>query len=270
MLSNINEAATSIQTKLGYTPEVGIILGTGLNSVAEMMTDPITIPYEEIPHMPISTAPSHHGRFVIGNLSGKKTVIMQGRLHYYEGYSMQQITFPIRVMRALGIKTLIVTNAAGSLNENLQPGDIVLINDHINFMGTNPLIGKNYDELGERFPSMNEPYSQRLINLSREIAHENGFTVKTGVYTGLSGPSLETIAECKMFVTLGSDLVGMSTVPEVIVAVHGGMEVLGISIVTNLSNIFHNKPHSQEEIRENADKARTNLEKIILNIIEKI
>ena len=167
------------------------------------------------------------------------------------------------------VMTLIVTNAAGSLNENLRPGDIVLIKDHINFMGTNPLIGKNYEELGERFPSMNEPYSHRLIKLAEEIAQEYDFVVKTGVYTGLSGPSLETLAECKMFAALGSDLVGMSTVPEVIVAVHGGMEVLGISIVTNLSNIFHSEAHSQEEIRENADKARVNLEKLILNIIEK-
>ncbi len=270
MLTKIKEAAQSILARIDFEPEIGIILGTGLNSVAEMMTDPINIPYEDIPHMSVSTAPSHQGRFVIGSLNGKNVLIMQGRLHYYEGYSMQQITFPIRVMRALGINTLIVTNAAGSLNENLQPGDIVLINDHINFMGTNPLIGINYEELGERFPSMNEPYSHRLMNLATNIAQEHNFIVKTGVYTGLTGPSLETLAECKMFVSLGSDLVGMSTVPEVIVAVHGGMEVLGISVVTNLSNIFHSKPHSQEEIRVNAEKARLNLEKIILNIIEKI
>ena len=269
MIEKINNAASFIRTKVDWEPEVGLILGTGLNSIAEMIQTPISISYEEIPGMAVSTAPSHQGKFIFGTLENKKVMIMQGRLHYYEGYSLQEITFPIRVMKALGLKTLIVTNAAGSLNEDLVPGDITLITDHINFMGTNPLIGKNYDELGERFPSMNEPYSKRLIELCEEIAAENNFVVKKGIYTGLSGPSLETQAECKMLVALGSDLVGMSTVPEVIVAIHGGMEVLGISIVTNLSNIFHSKPHSQQEIWENAEKARINLEKLILNLLKK-
>jgi purine-nucleoside phosphorylase len=270
VLEKINKAADLIRAKIDWKPEIGIILGTGLNSLAQMVQSEISIPYEDIPGMVVSTAPSHQGKFIFGNLSGKNVMMMQGRLHYYEGYSMQDITFPIRIMKALGVKTLIVTNAAGSLNEKLQPGDITLISDHLNFMGTNPLIGIHYDELGERFPSMNEPYSKRLRKLCEDIAALNKFEIKQGVYTGLTGPSLETRAECLMFVKLGSDLVGMSTVPEVIVAIQSGMEVLGISIVTNLSNIFHSKAHSQEEIWGNAEKARINLEKLILDLLKKI
>ena len=270
MLEKINKAADFIRTKIAWEPEIGLILGTGLNSLAEMVQSERSISYEDIPGLAVSTAPSHQGRFVFGKLANKPVMLMQGRLHYYEGYSMPEITFPIRLMQALGVKTLIVTNAAGSLNEELQPGDIVLITDHINFTGDNPLIGKNYDELGERFPSLNEPYSQRLIGFCEEIAAENDFEVKKGIYTGLSGPSLETRAECQMLVYLGSDLVGMSTVPEVIVAIHSGMEVLGLSVVTNLSNIFHNEAHSQLEIRQNAEKARINLEILILELLKKI
>ncbi|MDO9577537.1 MAG: purine-nucleoside phosphorylase [Candidatus Cloacimonadales bacterium] len=270
MLEKINKAADFIRTKVDSVPEIGLILGTGLNSLAEMVRNAKSISYKDIPGMAVSTAPSHQGKFIFGKLANKSVVIMQGRLHYYEGYSMQEVTFPIRIMQALGVKTLLVTNAAGSLNEELQPGDIVLITDHINFTGNNPLIGKNYAELGERFPSMNEPYSKRLIGFCQEIAAENDFEVKKGIYTGLSGPSLETRAECNMLVFLGSDLVGMSTVPEVIVAIQSEMEVLGISVVTNLSNIFHNEAHSQEQIWENAEKARINLEKLILCLLKKI
>lgn len=269
MLKAIQNAANFLKSKIENSPEIAIILGTGLNSLAELIPNPVIVDYADVPEMPQSTAPSHKGQFVFGNLAGKEIVIMQGRLHYYEGYSMQQITFPIRVLKLLGVNTLIVTNAAGSLNENLQPGDLVLIDDHINFTGDNPLIGKNLDEFGERFPSMNAPYSQRLRDLCDEIAQAKGFELKHGIYTALTGPSLETRAECNMFLKLGSDLVGMSTVPEVIVAIHSRLEVLGISIVTNLSNIFHSRPHSQEEIRNNAEKARENLEYLLIKIIEK-
>ncbi|MCF7814776.1 MAG: purine-nucleoside phosphorylase [Candidatus Cloacimonetes bacterium] len=270
MLKTLQTAADHLKGKIKQQPDIGIILGTGLNSVADLIEDPTIVDYQDVPQMPSSTAPSHKGRFVFGELSGKQVVIMQGRLHYYEGYSMQQITFPIRLLKLLGIETLIITNAAGSLNEDLQPGDLVVIDDHINFTGDNPLIGKNLADFGERFPSFNQPYSKRLRDLCDEIAREKGFQLKHGVYTGLAGPSLETRAECKMLQKLGSDLVGMSTVPEVIVAVHSGMEVLGISTVTNLSNIFHSKPHSQEEIWKYAEQARVKLEYLINNIIEKI
>jgi len=183
---------------------------------------------------------------------------------------MFQVTYPIRVMAKLGIKYLFVTNASGSLNKDFGPGSLVLLNDHINFMGTNPLIGKNFDEFGERFPSMHEPFDRDLMKKAHLIAENNQIKLNDGVYLAVSGPSLETKAECLMMQKLGADVVGMSTVPEVIVAIHSGIKVLGISVVTNYGNIFHNKPHSQEEIRENADKARLNLEKIIKQIIKEI
>ncbi|MBT3168535.1 MAG: purine-nucleoside phosphorylase [Candidatus Cloacimonetes bacterium] len=270
MIEKINITADFILNKIPFQPEIALILGTGLNSVAEMMQISVVLDYADVPNMPISTAPSHQGRFVFGKLGDKKVVIMQGRLHYYEGYSMQDITFPIRVLKAIGVKKLIITNAAGSLREHLQPGDLVLIKDHLNLTGDNPLIGKNNEKLGERFPSMHEPYSKKMIEFSQKIAEKHNFKLETGVYAGLTGPSLETLAECKMLQILGADLVGMSTVPEAIVAIHSQMEVLGISVVTNLSNIFHSNPHTQEEIRANAIKARHNMEILITNLMKKI
>lgn len=270
MIEKIKAATNYIQSKLDFQPEIGLILGTGLNNLAEMIKDPIIIPYQEIPELPVSTAPSHAGRIVAGELAGKKVLFFQGRLHYYEGYSMGQITMPIRIMNRLGIKYLFVTNAAGSLNKNLQPGNVVLLTDHINFMGTNPLIGTNLEEFGERFPSMNEPYSKNLITKSEKISEQYDLDLKHGVYCAVTGPSLETRAECLMFQAAGADLVGMSTVPEVIIAIHSGITVLGISIVTNMSNIFHNQIHSQEEIRENAAKARKKLETLFLEILKEI
>ncbi len=270
MHKKIAKATNAIKEKIDFNPEVGIILGTGLNDIARIIEDPVIIDYKEIPGMLVSTAPSHKGRFIAGSIENKKVIIMQGRLHYYEGYSMKEITFPVRVMKALGIKYLIITNAAGSLNEELRPGKMVIICDHLNLMGDSPLIGENPDELGERFPSMNEPYSNELIELAQEIASENNFELKKGIYAGLPGPNLETRSECKMLVYLGADLVGMSTVPEVIVAVHSGLKVLAISVVTNLSNIFHNKPHSQNEIRKNAAMSKDQLEILIINLVKKI
>lgn len=266
----INESVEYIRSKTSSHPKVAMILGTGLNTIAEMMEDPTIIPYKDIPNMKVSTAPSHAGKLVSGKLSGKNVIIMQGRLHFYEGYSMQEITFSIRMLKMLGIERLIITNAAGSLRENYKPGNIILLEDHINMMGTNPLIGKNLEKFGERFPSLHEPYSLALIKKCEKIAANNDFEVKRGVYCAVTGPSLETRSECKMFQSVGADLVGMSTVPEVIVAVHSGMEVLGISVVTNYSNIFHSKAHSQEEIRKNADIARNNIEKLIKSLLEKI
>jgi len=192
----------------------------------------------------------------------------QGRFHYYEGYSMQQVVFPIRVMAGLGIKFCVVTNASGSLREDFMPGNLVVLTDHINFMGTNPLIGKNDEELGERFPSMNLPYSPRVHEMVKAIAAKQAIPLKWGVYVAVTGPSLETKAECAMFAKLGADLVGMSTVPEVITARHCGMEVLGISVVTNYSNLFHSKAHSQEEIRDNAAKASQYLMNLITELMQ--
>ena len=270
MLNKIKIASNFLRKRIGFKPEIGIILGTGLNSIGEMLKDPVIISYKEIPEWKASTAPSHQGRLLAGKLGEKNIVILQGRLHFYEGYSMQEITFPIRVLKALGVEKLIVTNAAGSLNEKMVPGDLVMINDHINCMGNNPLIGENYAELGSRFPSLHEPYHLGFIGLAHEIAKENNFTLQDGTYLALSGPSMETRAECKMLAKMGADLVGMSTVPEVIVALHTNMKVIGISVVTNLSNIFHSEPHTQEEIRANALKAKKNLEILIFELFKKI
>ena len=270
MIKKINEATDYIKSKVTRKPILGLILGTGLNSLTDVLNDTIEIPYKEIPHFKISTAPSHTGKLVFGKLYDKYVVFMQGRLHYYEGYTMQDITFPIRVLKSLGIEYLIVTNAAGSLNANMIPGDVILLNNHINFMGDSPLRGKNYTELGERFPSMHEPYDKELIKKAKDIALKNDFEVKEGVYIAVAGPNLETKSESLMLAGFGADLVGMSTVPEVIVAIHSHLRVLGISVVTNLSNIFHSKPHSQEEIRENALKAKLKLQTIILEMIKNI
>ena len=269
MLEKIKTAAHYLSKQIGFKPEIGLVLGTGLNSIAEMLEDPIKISYQDIPGWKASTAPSHQGLLLAGKLSNKNIIILQGRLHFYEGYSMQEITFPIRVLKELGIDKLIVTNAAGSLNEKMVPGNIVMLNDHINWMGNNPLIGENNDELGSRFPSMHQPYDTKYIATAHKIAKLNNFTLQDGVYLALSGPSLETKAECKMLAKMGADLVGMSTVPEVIVAVHSNIKVIGISIVTNLSNIFHSKPHTQEEIRANAAKAKSDLEILIIELLKK-
>ena len=267
---DIETAAAFLKEKIGITPEIGMILGTGLNSIGDIIEDPVIISYDDIPVWKKSTAPAHQGRLIAGKLGGRSAVILQGRLHYYEGYSMQEITFPIRVLKAIGVDKLIVTNAAGSLNEKMIPGNLVIINDHINYMGNNPLIGENMDQLGSRFPSLHEPYCKRYIRFAHEISKKNDFSLQDGVYLALSGPSLETKAECRMLAKWGADLVGMSTVPEVIVAIHAGMRVIGISVVTNLSNSFHSEAHTQEEIRANALKAKKNLEKLVLELIKKI
>ena len=269
-MTNLKETIDFLHKRIPFRPVAGIVLGTGLNKLGELIQDPIIIPYEEIPGFVRSTAPSHQGRLIAGTLGGKSILIFQGRYHFYEGYAMSQVVYPIRVLKLLGAEILVLTNAAGSLNENFTPGKLVLLKDHINFMGTNPLIGKNLDELGERFPSMHQPYSERLRTICHAIAYEHQFALAEGVYTAVSGPSLETRAECLMFSKLGSDLVGMSTVPETIAAVHAGMEVLAISVVTNLSNIFHSAPHSQEQIREHAARAEENLKTLIIHMLQKI
>lgn len=270
MLKKIKETSNFIKSKIDSRPKIAIILGTGLGSLADMVEDQTVFPFKNIPHFKTSTAPSHVGRLIFGKLEGVEIMLLQGRLHFYEGYEMSEITFPIRIMKEIGIKYLFLTNAAGSLNKDFVPGDIVLLKDHINFMGTNPLIGKHNEELGDRFPSMHEPYDADLRIMASKILESNNVPFKAGVYAAVSGPTLETRAESLMLAKLGADLVGMSTVPETIVAVQSGMSVMAVSVVTNLSNIFHKESHSQKDIEKNALRAKENLQNLIINVIKKI
>lgn len=270
MLKKLEQTTTFLEKYITGKPDIALILGTGLNSITDFLNDKIQIPYQDIPNMPISTAPSHEGKMIFGNLNEKKILILQGRIHYYEGYSMQEVTYPIRILQNLGIQNLIITNAAGSLRKEFEPGDIISIADHINFMGTNPLIGKNFENLGERFPSLNEPYDSNFRKFIEKIAAQNEIKLQSGVYAAVSGPSLETRAECLMLQKLGADMVGMSTVPEVIVARHSQIKILGLSVITNYTNIFHSEAHHQEEIRRNAALARNNIEKLIYEFSNKI
>ncbi|MCK9556786.1 MAG: purine-nucleoside phosphorylase [Candidatus Cloacimonadaceae bacterium] len=260
---NYRDTAEWLTHKLTERPLLAVILGTGLSDMAETFEIIQTIPYDEIPGFVMSTAPSHKGNLILARSEGKTILLLQGRFHYYEGYSMPQVVFPTRVVAAMGLKTLVVTNAAGSLRKSLSPGSIVQITDHINCMGTNPLIGKNDDKLGERFPSMNDLYDPDYRRLCDEIAASHDIETHKGVYVAVCGPSLETKAECAAFAGMGADLVGMSTVPEVLAARHAGMRVIAYSIVTNYSNLFHSEAHSQEEIRQNAAVASQNLKQII-------
>ena len=232
-LERVDRAASAVRARWPHTPDAAIILGTGLGALAQAIEKPTVIEYPTIPDFPVSTVESHAGRLLCGTLAGKRVVAMQGRFHRYEGYTLQQVTFPVRVLRALGAETLVVSNACGVVRPDWNPSDLMLISDHINLLGDNPLIGPNDDRLGPRFPDMSEPYSESLRAVARAIAVQQKITLREGVYVAVPGPNLETRAECKMVRELGGDVVGMSTVPEVIVAVHGGMRVLGISIITD-------------------------------------
>jgi purine-nucleoside phosphorylase len=265
--SNILEASSVLKNKLRAVTQIGLILGSGLGVLANEIKNPITIPYHDLPHFPSSTVPGHKGQLVAGELEGKQVIAMQGRFHYYEGYSMEQVTFPVRVMKALDVEELIVTNAAGGINTSFQAGDLMLITDHINNMGINPLLGENNDHLGVRFPDMSEAYSRRLIKLAEESANVINLSLRKGVYIGNTGPSYETPAEVKMLRTLGGDAVGMSTVPEVIVANHAGMEVLGISCISNMAAGVTDQPLSHEEVIETTEKVRTDFLRFVKQII---
>ena len=232
-IERIHHAADYISDTLqGRQPEIGIVLGSGLGKLAEQIKDPLVIPYKDIPGFPVSTAIGHKGNFIVGTLGGKCVIAMQGRIHYYEGYGMELVVLPIRTMMSIGIKKLFVSNASGGVNFDLHIGDLMIIKDHINLL-PNPLIGPNMDHLGPRFPDMTRPYDPSLIALAKEIAAEKGIVLKEGVYVGGTGPSYETPAEYKYFRLIGGDAVGMSTIPEVIVARHGNVPVFGISVITN-------------------------------------
>jgi purine-nucleoside phosphorylase len=267
LLTRIAEARTFIAGKISVEPELGLILGSGLGVLAELIEDAVVIPYAEIPHFPVSTVFGHAGELVVGRVKGKKVVLMKGRFHMYEGYSAEEVSFPVRVMKALGIQTLIVTNAAGGVNTNFEVGDLMLINDHINMTGRNPLIGHNEESLGARFPDMSEAYSRKLRKLAHEVAKEQGITLRDGVYIGLQGPTFETPAEIRMTRILGADTVGMSTVSEVIVARHSGVEVLGFSCVTNMAAGILDQPLSHEEVMETGERVKQKFLNLLLGII---
>ena len=233
LYDQIEEAAAVVRARWPHTPVAGVILGTGLGKLTDDIADPTVIPYEAIPHFPRSTAPSHKGQLVCGTLGGKPVVVMEGRFHFYEGYTLRQVTFPVRVMKALGAGALVVSNACGGMNPQWNKGDIMLIEDHINLLGANPLIGPNDDRLGDRFPDMCNCYDRGLLALGRKIALEEQIVCHQGVFVAVGGPNLETRAEYRFLRALGADVVGMSTVPEVIVAVHAKMRVLGISVITD-------------------------------------
>ncbi len=269
----IDESLKYIRKHTKMMPEIGIILGTGLGGLVKEIRKEIVLDYDEIPHFPISTVESHHGKLIFGTLAGKKVVAMQGRFHYYEGYSLQQVTFPVRVMSrrfGLGVKTLLISNAAGGMNPQFRRGDLMLITDHINLQGTNPLIGPNDDDFGPRFPDMSEPYSKNLLKLAEKVAAEAKIKVQRGVFVAVQGPNLETRAEYRFLRNIGADAVGMSTVPEDIVAVHMGMNVLGISIITDECFPDTLKPVSVDEIIAVANKAEPKLTKIMKELVKQL
>lgn len=270
LIYKINEAKDYILKKIEHTPEIALILGSGLGDMAEEAENKEIIDYSEIPNFPVSTVQGHKGRLVFGTMRGKRVVFMQGRFHYYEGYSMDEVVFPIWVFKALGVKKLIVTNAAGGVNTNFRPGDLMLIKDHINYTNNNPLIGPNIETLGPRFPDMSEAYSKKLMDVVRACAAENGIELQEGTYIYMTGPSYETPAEIRACRILGADAVGMSTVPEVVAANHCGIETAGISCITNMAAGILEQPLNHKEVMETADRVREKFSKLIRSVVEKI
>jgi len=270
MLEQIKNTAAYIQSKISFKPEVGIILGTGLGGLVKEINIHHTIPYEEIPNFPVSTVEGHSGKLIFGELGGKRVVAMQGRFHYYEGYNLQQVTFPVRVMKLLGIKNLFVSNASGGVNPNFEIGDLMIINDHINFFPSNPLIGKNIKELGPRFPDMSEAYSKAIIVKAKKVAAANNIKVQEGIYLGLSGPTFETPAEYNMVRVLGADAVGMSTVPEVIVARHMDIPCFAMSIITDLGVPGKIVEVTHEEVQEVASHAEKKMTIIMKELMKEL
>ncbi|MGG1251480.1 purine-nucleoside phosphorylase [Brevibacillus agri] len=269
-MANLQEAVAFIEPKLAEKPTIGLVLGSGLGVLADKIENPVVIPYHEIPGFTVSTVVGHKGQLVIGKLQGKQVVAMQGRFHFYEGHGLDAVVFPIRVMKLLGVETIIVTNAAGGINEGYDPGDLMLISDHINMTFRNPLIGPNDDELGARFPDMSEAYSKELRQLAHQVASEQGIKLREGVYVGLLGPSYETPAEIRMLRLLGGDAVGMSTVPEVIVARHMKVKVLGISCISNMAAGILEQPLSHDEVMETTEKVKTQFLALVNGIVAKL
>lgn len=268
MLQKIQETADFLKSKMTTAPETAIILGTGLGSLVNEITDKYEIKYEEIPNFPLSTVEGHSGKLIFGKLGNKDIMAMQGRFHFYEGYNMKEVTFPVRVMRELGIKTLFVSNAAGGMNPDFIIGDLMIINDHINMFPEHPLRGKNIP-YGDRFPDMSQAYSRELIAMAKEIAKEKGIRVVEGIYLGTQGPTFETPAEYRMFYRMGGDAVGMSTVPEVIVARHCGIRVFGISVITDLGIEGKIVEVSHEEVQKAADEAQPRMTTIFREIVNR-
>jgi len=266
----LNEAVDYIKSQIDFKPQIGIILGTGLGSLVDGIEMVGTVDYDKIPNFPVSTVESHAGRLLFGNLKGKRVICMQGRFHFYEGYSFQQIAFPVRTMKALGIETLIVSNAAGGMNPNFKAGDIMLIKDHINFFPGNPLIGPNDNNWGDRFPDMYEVYNKGYQQLAKDVALEQGLRIQEGVYVGLTGPCLETAAEYRMLRGFGADAVGMSTVPEAITAHHQHNKILGFSIITDMGLADNMHPCSLGDVIGTASATEPKLRELIAGCVEKM
>ena len=269
-LDKIRESADYIKAKVGNLPDTAVILGTGLGSLADNMDITAEIDYHEIPYFPVSTVEGHSGKLIFGKLGGKYIMAMKGRFHYYEGSDMKEVTFPVRVMKQLGIDKLFVSNAAGGMNKEFQVGDVMIITDHINLFPENPLRGKNYEELGPRFPAMTEAYSKILINMADEISRDLGIRLMHGVYVGTPGPTFETPAEYEYFRIIGGDAVGMSTVPEVIVANHAGMTVFGISVITDLGGKDITEVPTHEEVQRAALTAQPVMTALITNMLSRL
>lgn len=269
-MEKIKETSTFLKEKIDFEPELGIILGTGLGNLIKDIDIKFEFPYEEIPNFPVSTVESHKGKLIFGTIGGKKAVVMQGRFHYYEGYNMKEVTFPVRVMKMLGIKTMLVSNVAGSTNADINKGDLVIIDDHIYLQPENPLRGANLDEMGPRFPDLSQPYSERLKSAAMDIAQKMAYIAHRGVYASVQGPNLETRAEYDWLNTIGADLVGMSTVPEVLVGVHCGLEIFAISVITDKGIPSSElEPVTVEEVIAVAMEAEPKMTNVIRELIEK-
>ncbi len=269
-LEKIRETADFLRNVVGEMPKIGVILGTGLGDLVNYIEIKKEIDYHVIPNMPVSTVEGHSGKLIFGILGGKYIVAMQGRFHYYEGYDMKQVTFPVRVMKAIGVETLFVSNAAGGMNKEFKVGDVMIISDHINLFPENPLRGKNFEELGPRFPAMTEAYSHAMIEMADNIASEDGIRLMHGVYVGTPGPTFETPAEYEYFRIIGGDAVGMSTVPEVIVANHAGMKVFGVSVITDLGGKDITEVPTHEEVQKAAVQAQPVMTHVITKMLERL
>ena len=266
----MNQSIDYIKDKIKNQPEIGIVLGSGLGDFADAIEDKVEIPYTEIPGFPVSTVKGHDGKLIFGHINSKEVCVMKGRIHYYEGYDIKEVVYPIEVLAGLGIKTIILTNAAGGVNTDFEPADLMIITDHINLMGKNPLIGPNDEDLGPRFPDMTDLYNKELIEIAENSAKKLGIDIKEGVYMYFTGPSYETAAEVRMARILGADAVGMSTVPEAIIARHRGLKILGISTITNMSTGILDTPLDHTEVVEVGKEVAGKFKELLKEIIEEI